>query len=58
MPNVVAKKPVRQHLQEIKRELEDQLAEVNAALAFVETNPSAADALIGVALKRGIRNKE
>ena len=57
MPNVVAKKPIRQHLIEVKEELEEQLAQVNAALAFVESNPSGAEALIGVALRRGLRGK-
>jgi len=57
MPNVVAKKPIRQHLLKIKEELEEQLAEVDAALVFVESNPNGAEALIGVALRRGLRGK-
>lgn len=54
MPNVVAKKNLRQRLLDIKADLEAMLVEVNAALAFVDTNPQGADALIKLVLRKGL----
>jgi len=54
MPNVVAKKSVMDQLLEMQENLESALADVNAALAFVATNPQAANALLKLVLQRGI----
>lgn len=56
-PTVVPKQAVANQLQKLKQELEAQLAEVNAAIAFVQSNQDGAESLIRVVLKRGIRGK-
>lgn len=53
-PQVVAKQNVKQKLLTLKAELESMLDDVNQAIAFVDSNPAGADALIKLALRKGL----